>query len=104
MPAHHSVADLEPGNIRADRDHFTGRLASRDERRLRAELVFAAEHQDVDILRAACANLDLHLAGPRRRRVRHLVQGEHLGTAECLTDDGFHTAIPYSAASARTGA
>src|SRR6516164_801020 len=104
MPAHHSVTDLEPGHIGADCDHFAGRLAARDERRLRAELVLAGQHQDIDILRAARADLDSHLAGARCRRVCHLAQGEDLGTPERLTDDGFHPATPYSAASARTGA
>src|SRR5215813_10732305 len=63
MPAHHPVADTEPRDIRADRDDLAGRFAARDERRFRPELVFPGEHQDIDILGAARADPDLHLAG-----------------------------------------
>src|SRR6516165_1821242 len=35
MPAHHPVADLEPGDIGANRDHIADCLAARDEGRLR---------------------------------------------------------------------
>ena len=104
MPAHHLVADLEPGHIGADCHHLASRFAARDERRLRPELVFAGQHQDIDILRAARPDPDLHLAGTRRGRVRDLAQGEHLGAAERLADNRLHSRAPlYSAASARTG-
>ena len=72
MPAHHPVPDAEPGDIRATRDHFAGCFAARDEGRFRADLVFAGEHQDVDILRAARSDPDLYLAGARWGRVRDL--------------------------------
>ena len=54
----------------ADGDHLAGRLAARDERRLRAELVFAGQHQHVDVLHAAGADAHGDLAGAGRRRVR----------------------------------
>src|SRR5262249_14654541 len=80
------------------------RLAARDEGRLRPELVFASQHQDVDILRTARPDPDLHLAGSRRGRVRDLAQGEHVRTTERLANNRLHPAPPYSAASARAGA
>src|SRR6516165_499628 len=103
MPAHHPVADLEPGDIGANRDHVADCLAARDEGRLRPKLVFSGQHQDIDILRAPRPDPDLHLAGARRGRLRDLTQGEDLGTTERLAYDRPHPARPYSAASARTG-
>ena len=104
MPAHHPVPNLEPGDTGADRDHFASRLAARDEGRLRPELVFTGQHQDVDILRAARLNSYLDVTGTGWRWVWHFAQGKHLGTTERLADDRLHPAPPYSAASARTGA
>ena len=98
--AYHAL--LQRGRLKAaDRDHFAGRLTARDERRLRPKLVFSGQHQDIDILGAACPDPDLHLAGAGRRRVRDFAQGEDLRTAERLADDRFHPARRYSAASAR---
>src|SRR6516162_9487234 len=103
MPAHYPVANLEPGHIGTDCHHFASRFAARDEWRLRPELVFAGQHQDIDILRAARPDPDLDLASTGWWRVWDFAQGEHLGTTERLTDDCLHSACPYSAASARTG-
>src|SRR6516162_1518994 len=103
MPAHHPVADPDPGHVWANRDNFAGRLAARHEGRLWPELVFTGQHQDVDILRAARPDADLHFSSAGWRQVGQLAQREHLGATERLADDRLHAARSYSAASARTG-
>ena len=69
---HHPVADLETGDAVADRDDLAGSFVAGDERRLGAELVFASEHQHVDILDTARRHPDLDFAWTRRRRVGQL--------------------------------
>ena len=90
MARHHLIARLEAIDAGADRDHFPGRLAARDERRLRPELIFAGEHQHVDILGAAGGEADLDFALGRRRRVRQVTPCQHLGATERLADHRLH--------------
>ena len=59
------------------------------------ELVFAGEHQHVDVLHAARADPHLHLAGPRRRRVGQVAPRQHLGTAKRLAYHRLHAPYPY---------
>ena len=72
MAAHDPIARPELGHTRSDRDHLPRRLAARNERRVRPELVFPGEHQNVHILHAACADSHLDLPLGRRRRVRQV--------------------------------
>ena len=69
---------------------IAGRLAAGNERRLRAELVFAGQHQHIDVLHAARLDADLHLTGTGRRRIGHVAQCQHLRTAERLAHHRFH--------------
>ena len=101
MPAHHPVPEVEPGDAGAARDHFAGRLAARDEGRFRAELVFAREHQDVDILRTARPDPHLYLAGARWGRVRDLAQRQYFGPAERLAHHRLHRRAPIANRRAR---
>ena len=94
MPAHDAIAELEAGDAGADRDDLARPLIARDKRRVGPELVFAGEHQHVDILRAARPDAHLHLARTGRLRVRHLPQGQHLGPPERLAYDCFHSPPP----------
>src|SRR5260370_214572 len=74
MSGHHSIAGFEAGHAGTDGDDLTRAFAARDEGRFRPELVFAGQHQHVDILNAARLDTDLQLPRARRRRARHLTQ------------------------------
>ena len=53
-----------------------------------------ASMQHVDVLDAARADAHLDLARAGRRRIGHVVQRQHLRTAECLADGCFHERSP----------
>ena len=94
VAAHDAVAELEAGDAVADRDDFAGPLVAGDEGRLRAELVFPGEHQDIHVLHAARLDAHLYLARSGRRRIGQLAQGQHLGTAERLANNRSHALCP----------
>jgi hypothetical protein len=85
---------LKRGDVGADGDDLAGGLAAWDERGFGAELVFAGQHQHVDVLHAAGADADGDLAGAGRRWIGDVTQREHLRAAECLADHGFHGWVP----------
>jgi hypothetical protein len=90
VPAHHPVADPEPGDTRPEGNDFAGTLAARHKRRLGPELVFAGQHQDIDILHAARQEPHLHFALTRRRRIGQLMPRQRLGPAKRLADHRPH--------------
>ena len=90
VPAHDLVAGFELRDPVADRDDFAGGLVAGDEGRVRPKLVFAGQHQHIDVLHAARADADLHLARAGRRRVGHLAQRQHLGPAKRFAHHRFH--------------
>ena len=102
MSAHHSIAGFEAGHAGPDGDNLTPAFAARDEGRLWPELVFAGQHEHVDILDPARLDSNLQLSLPGRRRVGHLTQCQYLRPAERLADDSPHRR--YSAACACTSA
>src|SRR5947209_1506523 len=74
VAAHDSIAGTEIGYACADGGDDSGGFAARNERRLGLELIFTREHQHVDVLHAARADLHLDLAWTGWRRVRHIPQ------------------------------
>ena len=74
MSAHHPIAGLEAGHAGPDGDDLTRTFAARDEGWLRPELVFAGQHQHVDILNPARLDANPQLSGAGRRRVGYLTQ------------------------------
>ena len=94
MAAHHPIAGLEARDAGPDGDDLARAFAARDEGRFRPELVFAGQHQHVDILDAARLDANLQLSGSGRRRVGHLAQCQYLRSAKRFANDRLHRAPP----------
>src|SRR6185312_8452980 len=82
------VADLQVGDIGAERTHRAGEVAAQDQREIRL-LVIAGAHLPVGGIDAGGRDVDQDLTGPRRRigQVAHL---KDLGSTELLNEGSFH--------------